>query len=60
MPAKSQQQFKFMKMVELGKIKKPGLSPDKAKEYTESVSFKDLPKVIPEKKKRFKKLLDLP
>lgn len=34
MPAKSKQQFKFMKGVESGAIKAPGLSKEEAKEYT--------------------------
>lgn len=36
MPAKSKAQFKFMKAVASGEIKKPGLSPVKAAEYTSS------------------------
>jgi len=44
MPAKSRQQFKFMKAVESGAIKAPGLSQNEAKEYTEGQSPKDLPK----------------
>jgi hypothetical protein len=46
MSAKSQQQFKFMKAVESGSLKVPGLSPEKAKEYTKGNVGK----------KRFKKL----
>jgi hypothetical protein len=53
MPAKSQDQFRFMKAIESGSIKKEGLSPEKAKEFTEGVNYKKLPK-----KKRFKKLLE--
>lgn len=34
MPAKSKQQFKFMKAVESGYIKVPGLSKKEAQEYT--------------------------
>lgn len=50
MPAVSKQQFRFMKAVEGGYIKKPGLSKEKAKEFTsENKSLKNLP----EKKKRF-------
>lgn len=49
MPARSQQQYRFMKAIENGSIKKPGLSPQKAKEYTShnvgSMSFKNLPKL---------------
>jgi hypothetical protein len=48
MPAKSKQQFKFMKGVEAGSIKAPGLTPEKAKEYTEKNVGK----------KRFSKLID--
>lgn len=36
MPAKSQQQFKFMKAVESGSIKVKGLSKKEAKEFTKS------------------------
>jgi hypothetical protein len=46
MSAKSKQQFKFMKAVESGSIKVPGLSPEKAKEFTKGNVGK----------KRFKKL----
>lgn len=45
MPAESKAQFRFMKAVESGKVKKPGLSPDKAKEFTSGFD-----------KKRFSKL----
>ncbi len=38
MPAKSKQQFKFMKAVENGYIKKPGLSSEKAHEFTEGIT----------------------
>ena len=34
MSAKSKQQFKFMKAVESGSLKVPGLSKKEAKEYT--------------------------
>ena len=34
MPAKSKQQFKFMKAVESGSLKVPGLSPSEAAEFT--------------------------
>jgi hypothetical protein len=34
MPAKSKAQFKFMKMIESGAIKSPGLSKSEAAEYT--------------------------
>lgn len=45
MPAKSRQQYKFMKAVEGGYIHPKGLSPDTAKEFTEGMT-----------KKRFAKL----
>lgn len=35
MSTKSKQQFKFMKAVESGSIKAPGLSKEEAKEFTE-------------------------
>jgi len=44
MPATSKQQFKFMKAVEGGYIKAPGLSKEKAAEYTAGQSPKKLPK----------------
>lgn len=34
MPAVSKQQYRFMKAVEEGAVKKKGLSPEKAKEFT--------------------------
>lgn len=34
MPASSKSQFRFMKAVESGSIKKPGLSKKEAKEFT--------------------------
>jgi hypothetical protein len=46
MPAVSKKQFKFMKAVESGSLKVPGLSKEEAKEYTKSNVGK----------KRFKKL----
>lgn len=45
MPAKSKAQFRFMKAVENGSIHPDGLSPDKAREFTDNIS-----------KKRFAKL----
>jgi hypothetical protein len=36
MPAKSKAQYKFMKAVESGSLKVPGLSKKEAKEYTKS------------------------
>lgn len=50
MPSKSKQQFKFMKAVESGAIKAPGLSKSEAKEYTAGQSPKDLPKYAKIKK----------
>jgi hypothetical protein len=56
MPATSKAQFKFMKAVEEGYIKKPGLSPKKAAEYTsENHDVKDLPERVG-KKGRFNRL----
>jgi hypothetical protein len=50
MPAKSKQQFKFMKAVESGSIKKKGLSKKEAAEFTSKnkgkKSFKKLPKKV--------------
>jgi len=51
MPAKSEQQFKFMKGVAGGSIKAPGLSPEKADEFTAGQS----PKGLPHKVKKHKK-----
>lgn len=57
MPAKSKQQFKFMKAVEGGYIRPKGLSKKEAKEFTESNvgdnSYDNLPKF-----KKTKKLLN--
>ncbi len=51
MPAVSQAQFRFMKAVEEGDIKKPGLSPEKAKEFTsENHTIKTLPEHVDFKK----------
>lgn len=50
MPAKSKQQFKFMKAVESGSLKVPGLSKEEAAHYTEGnvgkKSFKKLRKKL--------------
>lgn len=43
MPAKSKAQFRFMQAVAHGSFKKPGLSEEKAKEYVEGQSPKNLP-----------------
>ena len=43
MPAKSKAQFRLMKGVESGSIKKPGLSPSQAAEFTSGQSYKSLP-----------------
>lgn len=51
MPAKSKQQFKFMEGVASGSIKKPGLSPAKAKEFVSGQSPKGLPRKVKKKKK---------
>jgi len=49
MPAISKKQFKFMEAVAHGAFKKPGLSPEKAKEYVSgnvgSKSYSHLPKI---------------
>ena len=54
MPAKSKAQFRFMKGVENGSIKAPGLSKKEAKEYTSSnegkKSYKKLPKFVKTRK----------
>lgn len=50
MPAKSKQQFKFMKAVEEGKIHPKGLSKEEAKEFTQGVK----PSTLPEKAKKKK------
>lgn len=52
MPAKSKQQFKFMKAVEGGYIHPKGLSKKEAEEFTKGVSPKSLPKYS-----RIKKLI---
>lgn len=56
MPAKSKAQFRFMEAVAHGSLKKPGLSPDKAKEYVSdnegSKGYKKLPEF-----KKIKKLM---
>jgi hypothetical protein len=52
MPAKSKAQYRFMKAVESGAAKAPGLSKKEAKEYVAGQS----PKGLPEKKNRFDKL----
>lgn len=44
MPAKSKAQFRFMKAVEHGDAKAPGLSKAEAREYTAGQSPKGLPK----------------
>jgi hypothetical protein len=54
MPAKSKAQFRFMKAIESGNIKKKGLSKKEAKEFTEGQDYSDLPKQA--KKSALKKL----
>jgi hypothetical protein len=49
-PAKSKAQFRFMKGVESGSIKAPGLSKAKAAEFTSGQSPKGLPKKVKSKK----------
>ena len=56
MPAVSKAQFRFMKAIENGSIHKPGLSSEKAHEYTsENKSLKGLP----EKAGKFSKIKKL-
>lgn len=43
MPATSKAQFRFMKGVESGSIKAPGLSKPKAAEFTDDTDYGDLP-----------------
>ena len=50
MPAKSKAQFRFMKAVESGSVKAPGLSKEKAAEFTKGQSPKGLPKRVKEGK----------
>lgn len=52
MPAKSKAQFRFMKAVESGSLKVPGLSAEKAKEYTKSNVGKKSFKKLREKLKK--------
>jgi hypothetical protein len=52
MPAKSKQQWKFMKSVAAGKAKAKGLSKAEAEEY---VSSQPSPKGLPRKVKKEKK-----
>lgn len=50
MPATSRAQFRFMKAVESGSVKAPGLSREQAAEYTSGQS----PKNLPERKSKAK------
>lgn len=54
MPAKSKAQLRFMKGVESGSIKAPGLSKEEAKEYTSGnkgkLSYKNLREKVKKKK----------
>lgn len=50
MPAKSQAQFRFMEAVKHGGIKKKGLSPSKAAEFTDTTDYKKLPTKVQKKK----------
>lgn len=54
MPAKSKAQARFMRAVESGSIKAPGLSKAKAAEFVEGVPTKNLPEKV--SKKRFGEL----
>jgi len=40
MPSRSKAQYRFMKAVESGAVKAPGLSPEKAHEFTDSMTKK--------------------
>lgn len=51
MPATSKAQFRFMEAVKHGGIKKPGLSPSKAAEFTDSTSYGSLPARAPKKRR---------
>lgn len=51
MPAKSKAQFKFMEAVKNGGVKKPGLSPQKAAEFVDNVSYRSLPNQMKKVKK---------
>jgi len=51
MPANSKQQFKFMKAVEGGYIHPKGLSKEKAAEFTQGQSPKNLPRFAKLRKK---------
>lgn len=59
MPVKSRAQYRFMKALEHGDIKAPGMSKVKAKEFTKDIHGKGSYKELPEKskKKRFDKLI---
>ena len=43
MPAVSKKQYRFMATVEHGGIHVPGLSPQKAAEYVDTVNYRSLP-----------------
>lgn len=51
MPAKSKKQFKFMEAVKNGTLKEPGLSPQKASEFVDNVSYRSLPRQMKKMKK---------
>ena len=58
MPSNSKAQFRFMKSIEEGTAKAPGLSPDKAKEFTDGMSktaWKNLRDRAGDKKKKSRK-----
>lgn len=50
MPATSKAQFRFMEAVKHGGIKKKGLSPSKAAEFTDTTNYKSLPAKAKKKK----------
>jgi len=49
MPAVSKAQLRFMYAVQNHSIKKKGLSPEKAKEFTQGVNYKSLPEKVKKK-----------
>jgi len=52
MPAKSLAQARFMGFVSSGKVKRKGLSPDKAKEFLRGVKVSKLTKRVKSKKRK--------
>lgn len=54
MPSRSKAQYRFMKAVEKGDVKAPGLSKAEAKEFTDSTSSKRFSKLKEEMSKKRK------